>query len=233
MTKILPAKKQIELFLSMAFGKIRIFFVDDHQIMIDGLKALLRYEKDLEIVGENTKPLEAIQEIARLKPDLVVTDISMPVLDGIGVTREVKKHLPETKVLALSMSGERITISDMLDAGVSGYILKNTGKSELVEAIHKIVNGGMFFSDEVSAEMMKAIQEKQHIKQEEDKAGLTQRELEIITLIAKEYSNLQIAEALFISERTVESHRKNIFRKTETKTVVGLVKYAIENRLVE
>jgi DNA-binding NarL/FixJ family response regulator len=161
MTKILPTKKQIQLFLSTAFGKIRIFFVDDHQIMIDGLKALLRYEKDLEIVGESTKPIEAIQEIAQLKPDLVVTDISMPLLDGIGVTREVKKHTPETKVLALSMSGERITISDMLDAGVSGYILKNTGKSELVEAIHKIVNGGMFFSDEVSAEMMKAIQEKQ------------------------------------------------------------------------
>jgi two-component system nitrate/nitrite response regulator NarL len=160
-------------------------------------------------------------------------DISMPLLDGIGVTREVKKHTPETKVLALSMSGERITISGMLDVGVSGYILKNTGKSELIEVIHKIVNGGIFFSDEVSAEMMKAIQEKQQIKQEEDKAGLTQRELEIINLFAKEYSNLQIVEALFISGRTVERHRKNIFRKTETKTVVGLVKYAIENRLLD
>ncbi|MBX7181628.1 MAG: response regulator transcription factor [Bacteroidia bacterium] len=214
-------------------GKIRIFLVDDHQIMIDGLKALLRFEKEIEIIGESTRPLEAVQTIQQLKPDLVITDISMPLLDGIGLTKTVKSNHPDVKVLALSMSGERVTISEMLDAGVSGYILKNTGKDELVGAIHKIIQGGMFFSDQVSAELMKAIQERQHLKQDEEKAGLTQRELEIIRLIAKEYSNLQIADALFISERTVESHRKNIFRKTETKTIVGLIKYAIEHKLVD
>ncbi|MBI4931641.1 MAG: response regulator transcription factor [Bacteroidetes bacterium] len=211
--------------------KIRIMFVDDHQILIDGMKALLKNNIQFEIAGEATRCEKALEIIPRINPDIIVTDINMPEMSGIEFTAVINKKYPQIKILALSMYGEKGMISEMLDAGVSGYILKNTGKQELVDALLKIHDGGLFFSDEVSAEMMKNIAEKKQLSTEEQKAHLTPREKEIIQLIAKEFSNSQIAEALFISERTVETHRKNIFRKTNTKSLVGLIKYAIENNL--
>lgn len=213
-------------------AKIKLFILDDHQMLIDGIKALLHKESDFVIVGEANKAVFALELIKKITPDIVLSDINMPEMDGIAFTRALKKDHPEVKVLALSMFGERTTISEILDAGASGYILKNTGKEELVNALKKIAAGGMFFSDEVSAEMMKSVSERAQRK-EEEKVYLTEREKEIIQLIAKEYSNAKIAETLFISERTVESHRKNIFRKANTKTVVGLMKFAIENKLLE
>lgn len=207
---------------------LKIYIVDDHQMLIDGLKALLSDEPHLSIVGENTLPKVAVKEIAEYRPDIVLTDINMPEMDGIELTTEIKKANPELKVIALSMFGERETISDMLKAGVSAYILKNTGKQELLMAIEKVSNGGTFFSDEVSAEMMKysTISDSKEI-------NLSLREIEVIELIAKEYTNAKIAEALFISERTVETHRKNIFRKTDTKGVIGLIKYCVEKRIIK
>jgi two-component system nitrate/nitrite response regulator NarL len=207
---------------------LKIYIVDDHQMLIDGLKALLSDEKHISIVGENTVPKVAAKEIVEYRPDIVLTDINMPEMDGIELTREIKKTNPEVKVIALSMFGERETISDMLKAGVSAYILKNTGKQELLTAIEKVANGGTFFSDEVSAEMMKVspVSDNKEIT-------LSLREIEVIELIAKEYTNAKIAEALFISERTVETHRKNIFRKTDTKSVIGLLKYCVERRIIK
>jgi DNA-binding NarL/FixJ family response regulator len=212
-------------------GKIKVFILDDHQMLIDGIKALLNKESNLCISGEATKASTALEMIRKEQPHIVLSDINMPEMDGIQFTRQLKKEFPSVKVLALSMFGERSTISEMLDAGASGYILKNTGKEELVSALSKVAEGGMFFSDEVSAEMMKSMSERGQ-KKEEDKVYLTDRELEIIKLISQEYSNAKIGETLFISERTVESHRKNIFRKTNTKTIVGLIKYAMEQKLI-
>jgi len=210
-------------------AKIKVFILDDHQMLIDGLTALLINEKEFEICGTANSAKTALEQIEKNTPDIVLSDINMPEMDGIAFTREVKKNHPGIKVLALSMFGEKSTISEILDAGASGYILKNTGKEELISALMKVSAGGMFFSDEISAEMMKAMSER---GQKEEKVHLTEREKEIINLIAKEYSNAQIGEALFISERTVETHRKNIFRKANTKTVVGLMKFAIENKLI-
>jgi DNA-binding NarL/FixJ family response regulator len=199
-------------------------------MLIDGIKALLQNEPSFTICGESNSAAKALVEMKDAKPDIVLSDINMPQMDGIAFTRELKKQYPLVKVLALSMFNEGSTISEMLDAGASGYILKNTGKEELVSALQKIAGGGMFFSDEVSAEMMKAMSERG--KKKEEQVYFTEREKEIIQLIAKEYSNAQIAESLFISERTVETHRKNIFRKANTKTVVGLMRFAMENKLV-
>lgn len=212
-------------------SKIKIFILDDHQMLIDGLKALLVNEKNFEITDTSTNAKSALEKISKNIPDIVLSDINMPEMDGIAFTREVKKLYPAIKVLALSMFGEKSTISEILDAGASGYILKNTGKEELINALTKISEGGMFFSDEISAEMMKSFSERGQ-KKEEEKVHFTEREKEIIQLIAKEYSNAQIGEALFISERTVETHRKNIFRKANTKTVVGLMRFAIDNKLI-
>lgn len=212
-------------------NKIKLFIVDDHQMLIDGLKALLANEKLYIVIGETTKAAAAFDLIRNNIPDIILTDVSMPEMDGIEFTRKIKEKYPSIKIIALSMFAEKSIISEMLDAGVSGYILKNTGKSELVDALQKVSGGGMFFSDEVSVEMMKAISERGLKKEEEARAHLTDREKEIIKLIAQEYSNAKIGDTLFISERTVETHRKNIFRKTGTKSIVGLIKYVIENKL--
>lgn len=200
---------------------IKVHIVDDHQMMLDGLKALLSGEASIQIIGESNNGKIAFDKILIAQPDVLITDISMPEMNGLELTRAVKEKFPKIKILALSMFGERNTISEMLEAGINGYILKNTGKQELLSAVTKVAEGGMFFSDEVSEELMKPAQmENKH----DETVSLTPREIEIVRLIEKEYSNAQIAETLFISERTVETHRKNIFRKTNTKSVVGLIK---------
>lgn len=209
-------------------GVTKVYIVDDHQMLIDGLKALLNGESHISVIGQNTLPKIAAKEIINLNPDIVLTDINMPEMDGIELTKEIKKHNPNIKVIALSMFGERETISEMLRAGVSAYILKNTGKQELLNAIDKVSNGGTFFSDEVSDEMSKP-----STGSFTKEITLSLREIEVVELIAKEYTNAQIAEALFISERTVETHRKNIFRKTDTKGVIGLLKYCVEKKIIK
>lgn len=209
-------------------GVTKVYIVDDHQMLIDGLKALLNGESHISVIGQNTLPKIAAKEIININPDIVLTDINMPEMDGIELTKEIKKHNPNIKVIALSMFGERETISEMLRAGVSAYILKNTGKQELLNAIDKVSNGGTFFSDEVSDEMSKP-----STGSFTKEITLSLREIEVVELIAKEYTNAQIAEALFISERTVETHRKNIFRKTDTKGVIGLLKYCVEKKIIK
>lgn len=206
---------------------LSLYLVDDHQMLVDGLKALLAGEDEFKVIGESNHGKFAIREIETLKPDIVLTDINMPEMDGIELTREVKKLNPDTKVIALSMFGERGTIHDMVKAGVNGYILKNTGKEELIRALLKVSMGGMYFSDEVSMEMMRSNADTAK------EIPLTPREIEIVELISKEMTNAEISEKLFISERTVETHRKNIFRKTDTKSVIGLLKWAIDRRLIE
>lgn len=212
--------------------KIKLFILDDHQMMIDGIKALLKNEKQFEIVGEATRAMQALTMLETTFPDIIITDIQMPEMNGIEFTRTVKKKFPAIKVLVLSMSGEEGMISDMLDAGISGYVIKNTGREELKTALAKIAEGEVFFSEAVAAEMMRAYQNNKKRGIEDEMINLTTREKEIIKLIAMEYSNAKIGETLFISERTVETHRKNIFRKTKTKGVIGLIKFAIEQKLI-
>ncbi|MBA3681781.1 MAG: response regulator transcription factor [Bacteroidetes bacterium] len=209
--------------------KIKIYLVDDHQMLLDGLKAIISSEKDFEIVGECTLPLLAFEQIQLLKPDIVLTDINMPELSGIDLVRKLKPRMNDTKFIALSMYGERSYIKDMLQAGVKGYILKNTGREELVRAIKTVYEGNEFFSEEVEN-----VIESNPVNDEKiNTINLTEREVDIIDCIAKEMTNAQIADALFISERTVETHRKNIFRKTGIKGVVGLVKFALDKGFIK
>ncbi|MBL7920630.1 MAG: response regulator transcription factor [Bacteroidia bacterium] len=210
-------------------GKVKIYLVDDHQMLLDGLKAIISSEKDFEIVGECTLPLLAFEQIQLLKPDIVLTDINMPELSGVDLVRKLKPRMGDTKFIALSMFGERSYIKDMLQAGVKGYILKNTGREELVRAIKTVYEGNEFFSEEVEN-----VIESNPVNDEKiNTINLTEREVDIIDCIAKEMTNAQIAEALFISERTVETHRKNIFRKTGIKGVVGLVKFALDKGFIK
>lgn len=207
---------------------LKIYLVDDHQMLIDGLKALLYGEENYFVIGENTNPEKAIEEIKEYQPDIVLTDISMPVIDGIELTKKVKKALPKTKIIALSMFGEVDTIKEMMVANADGYILKNTGKKELLTALNQVAIGNAFYSEEVNQQLQNS-SNSEAVKS----SILSAREIEIVELIAKEYTNAKIAETLFISERTVETHRKNIFRKTDTKSVIGLIKYCVDKKLIK
>ena len=209
--------------------KISLGIVDDHQIVIDGLKSLLQGHDQFEVLIECTQPLEMIELIEKKSIDILMTDVMMPGLNGAELSKLVHQKFPEIKILALSMSGQGDLVNQMIDdADISGYVLKNIGKQELLKALEKISGGGIYFSEEVLHEMGRASE----MKKENAEAHLTAREIEIIRLIEKELSNKQIAERLFLSERTVETHRKNIFRKTNTSSVIGLVKYAYEHKLI-
>lgn len=216
----------------MAVKKYKILIVDDHQMIIDGLRALLSNQPKYEVVAYSTQPENVLTLLAEKPVDLLISDIEMPGLSGIELCRRVKASHPEIPVLALSMYGDKGHIAKALEAGVSGYILKNTGQEELVEALDKLVSGGMFFSQDVSIEMLKTFSEPRPEVEKEPEFSLTERETEIVRLIGQELSNAEIGEALFISERTVETHRKNIFRKTHTKSVAGLMKYAFERKII-
>lgn len=208
----------------------RIVLVDDHQMLIDGLSAILSHYPEIEILKSYTNGNLLVEEINTVQPDIVLTDISMPMIDGYEMTKQIKKLRPATQVIAVSMSGNIADINKMLDVGISGYVLKNAGNQELIEAIRKVAQGKMYFSDDVTEEMVK----NKHTKPEkkEDQPTLTDRELEILQLIVQELSNAEIADKLYISERTVETHRKNMIRKFNTKTIVGLIKYALDNKLI-
>lgn len=209
--------------------KINLAIVDDHQIVIDGLLSLLKGHSDFEVVCTTTNPTMVTGLIKGNSVDILLTDVMMPEMNGAELAKKVKQEFPEVKILALSMSGQGDIVNAMIDdADIAGYVLKNIGQQELLKAIEKIARGGVYFSEEVLQEMTRAGRR----KKENEEVHLTDREIEIIKLIEKEFSNKQIAETLFISERTVETHRKNIFRKTQTNGVIGLIKYAYGHKLI-
>ena len=192
--------------------------------------AILSTNPDLKILKTYTNGNDFLNEIDNLQPDIVLSDISMPQIDGYELTKNIKQKNKSIHVIALSMSNNINDINKMIDAGIAGYVLKNVGNKELINAIQKVSNGKMHFSDDVTEEMVKYKNDKP-IK-EIEQAKLTERELEILKLIVQEFSNAEIADTLFISERTVETHRKNMIRKFNTKTIVGLIKYAMDKKLI-
>ena len=213
----------------MKAGKISLALVDDHQIVIDGLMSLLKGHEKFRFAFATTDPCEVEEKLNQTSVDILLTDVVMPKLPGNVLAKKVREKFPFIKILALSMSGQGDLVNEMInDAEISGYVMKNIGKQELIKALEKIAGGGIYFSDEVIDELKRTSER----KKKNEETHLTDREIEILRLIEKEYNNKQIAEALFISERTVETHRKNIFRKTNTNTVIGLVKYAYERRLI-
>lgn len=199
--------------------------VDDHKILLDGIKQLLSAEPDLEVIAEATDARMGMNLLSYLQTDILVTDLSLPDVTHTSFIVDVRKKFPELKILVLSMHDESELLRDVIKSGVNGYVLKSNSREELVKAIRNVIMGEHYVSPEVSLKLMEQEQRKNN-------SALTEREIEIVKLISKEYSNKQIADALFISERTVESHRKNIFRKSETHTVVGLIKYAMQHKLL-
>lgn len=214
----------------MTNENISIIIVDDHQIMIDGIRALLLKVPGLQVIASTTKPAEVPQLLSETGANMLLTDIQMPVLNGYELSKIVHAQFPEVKIIALSISGQGALVNKMIDeCNISGYVLKNISRNELVTAIKKVADGGVYFSDEVLSEILKdAEAPKDHVED----YNLTPREIEIIKLIEKEYCSREIAESLSISQSTVETHRKNILRKTRTNSLVGLVKFAYQHHLI-
>ncbi|MDY0078041.1 MAG: response regulator transcription factor [Bacteroidales bacterium] len=213
---------------------IKVLVVDDHQLIIDGLKSLLQDEADIVFAGGANSMQEAIDFVRDNPVQVVLADINMPEGSGIETTRSLKEIQPDIQVLALTMHEDINMIRKMIEAGASGYILKRTNMNEVLEAIRVVAKGGKYLGRDVQEILFNNMgQPEETTEQTVSASKLTQRESEILNLIAKELRNEEIAEKLFISERTVETHRRNIFTKTKTKSIVGLIKYAIANGLID
>ncbi|MCZ2357645.1 MAG: response regulator transcription factor [Bacteroidia bacterium] len=219
---------------------IRIIIVDDHQIVRDGLRFLISDEPNMTIIAEAENGQDLLDKLAIEQPDIVLLDIRMPVLNGIQVTEKIHRLYPDVKIIILSMHDEEEYITKALQAGAQGYLLKKTGKEELLRAIHTVVGGTNYFSNDVSAKMLSRLMNRKSMNKPMDghkssstkEIPLTSREIEIIRLIVQEYTNAEIAERLTISPRTVDTHRRNLLQKTGVKNTAGLVKFAMMNGLL-
>jgi len=214
--------------------KIKILIVDDHQLMIEGLKSLLEDEDSVSFVAGATTMQETVDFLQSHETDVILMDVNMPYSSGIEITKAVKNLYPDIKVIALTMHEDISVISKMIKAGASGYVLKRTNMHEVIDAVKTVHGNGRYLSTSVQNVIMDNLMLPEELlnSQDENKPVLSGRELEVLKLIAKELSNEQIGEQLFISERTVEAHRRNIFMKTKTKSIVGLIKYAITEGIV-
>ncbi len=207
----------------------QILLVDDHQMFLDGLKTMLSKEKNLNVAAEANNVKEALEILAKTRIDLVITDINMPVTSGTELTKQIKREYPHIKVLVLTMYNDREIIHEIIMTEAEGFILKNSNKRELLNAINRIIDDGTYYSNEVISIMTENYVAKEKIKDRIQE--LSAREKEIISLICQELTSAEIADKLYLSPLTVETHRKNILRKTNSRTIVGLIKYAIENKI--
>ena len=212
--------------------KIKILIADDHKIVIDGIKSLLTEEEDLIVVGEVDNGKQVLDFVETNEVDVFLVDVTMPVMNGIETAQALKEKYPSSKILALTMHEDPQYFKRMIEAGASGYILKNTDKHELVKAIRLIAEGRNYFSNEMYSDYIMG-RIKPEKKTEEPDMFLTKREIEVLKLIAEEMKNHEIAEKLFISTRTVDTHRRNLLQKLDVKNTAGLVRYAIKSGIVE
>ncbi len=214
--------------------KIRILLADDHTILRAGLRMMLNAQPDFEVVGEAQDGRQAIQEAQRLQPDVILMDITMPDMNGIEATRQIKKVLPETKVLVLTMHEHDEYVFQALRAGASGYMLKEAADTDLISALRVIQNGQFYLSPTAQSVMVGDYLQRVRTGEEKDSySSLTEREREILKLVAEGYTNNQIAERLIISPKTVDTHRTHVMDKLNLHSRAELVKYAMRRGLLE
>lgn len=211
---------------------IQLLLVEDHQIVLDGLRGLVNYEPNLEIAAEALTGKEALQKLAQTNIDVVLLDINLPDLSGFEVFREIRKTHPAVKVIALTMHDEGGYISRLAKMGIDGYLLKNTGQEEMMQAIKTVTAGGRYFSEEVKQRLL-SISRGRPANTSDFIQKLTRRESEVLRLIVDELTTDEIAQKLFISPTTVISHRKSLLRKLNAKNTAGLVRAAFEFGLLK
>ncbi|HTE12096.1 MAG TPA: response regulator transcription factor [Chitinophagaceae bacterium] len=205
---------------------IRVFIVDDHPVVIEGIHSLLQNEKGIEWAGQAMNAASCLGFFVNNTADVILMDISMPGMDGIELCALMKETYPGIFILGLSTFNQGLYIKKMMENGASGYILKNSTKEELLKAIHTVTGGGIFFSGEAGEAL------KEHQKSTTQLPELSPREKEILGLIAEGYTNPQIAEKIFLSSFTVDSHRKNLLAKLNVKNTASLIRLAVERKLI-
>jgi DNA-binding NarL/FixJ family response regulator len=207
----------------------KILIVDDHTMIRDGIRSILHEQDNYVIVGEASNGKIALEFIEKFDVDIVIMDINMPVLNGIECTTIISERYPSVRVLTLTMHDEELYLAKMMEAGAVGYILKDSGRDELLKAIEAIVLGKHYFSPEITINVIKELTTPSK-SAKVFKNPLTTREQEILDLIVKEFSNQEIAEQLSISIRTVDAHRRNLLEKTGSRNTAGLVKFALSQQ---
>jgi len=220
--------------LKIMSPKVRIVVAEDHTILREGLRSLLCSNPGFEVVGEAEDGREAVKCVAKFKPDLILTDLSMPKMNGMEAIKEIKRESPETKILVLTVHRAEEYILATFRAGADGYILKDSTHSELVMAVKKVLGGKHYISPEISEKVIEGYLEgKKTLKTRTAWETLTQREREILKLIAEGYKNKEIAEDLCISVKTVEKHRANLMEKLDLHSIQAITTFAIERGIVE
>jgi DNA-binding NarL/FixJ family response regulator len=207
---------------------IHALLADDHGIVRSGVRMLLDQQEGITVVAEAEDGVEAVEAALKHKPDVAVLDVSMPRMTGIQATHEIKQHLPDTAIVLLSMHDDQRYFYEALKAGAAGYVLKRSADTQLVDAIHAAIRGEPFISPVAEEELLR-----NWLERDERSGELTQRELEVVKLIAEAHTNKQIAQILNLSEKTVESHRGNVLSKLGMRDRVELVRYAIRRGLIE
>lgn len=209
--------------------KIKVAIVDDHKMFREGIRYILSKTPSYEIVFEAQNGKECLEQLDQQTPDIILMDISMPVMDGVEATTLITKKNNEAKIIALSMFGDQDYYYKMIHAGVKGFVLKETGSEELEMAIAEVLDGNNYFSQELLRNVIFTIGK----EKSKHAVKFTEREIEVWTLICKGMSNAEIGDELHLSQRTVEGHRANLLRKTDAKNTVALVMYAIKNDIIK
>lgn len=211
--------------------KIKLIIVDDHKVVRAGIRLLFQTDKEVNIVGETENGEKAIELVKKLHPDVVITDVSMPNMSGIQLTKKLKEEHPNVKVLIISMHNDDDYIIDALEAGAMGYVTKDSNDDEIINAVHSISNDKMYYGSSISDVFAKKILNQNKSASEIEK--LTERELEVLELIVLGMSNKEIANKLFVSKRTVDNHRTNCMRKISANNTADIVRIAYQNNLVK
>lgn len=209
---------------------IKIWIADDHQLVIDGIKLLLSQKNNVKVIGESNNGNDLLNALKVHDVDLIISDLKMPGINGFSLMAIIKENYPKTPLLVISMSDEFEIVYKLFQTEVEGYILKNSGKEELFNAIDDVLNGKIHYEKN----LLKLIKEKQKLKfskTEQTISSLSAREMEVLRFILEEKTSKEIADILFIGKQTVDFHRINIYKKTNTKTLAGLIKFAINNHL--
>ena len=213
--------------------KIRMLLADDHIIVRKGLRSLLDADPDIEVVGEAGDGRQAVEKAEQLLPDVVLMDITMPALNGLEATRRIRKLLPQVKVLILTVHATEEYVFQILRAGASGYVVKQAAVTELISAIHAVHSGGSFLSPAICREVIEEYcLQAEAMEAQDDFGRLTDREREVLQLIAEGHSNRKIAELLSVTEKTVEAHRARLMDKLNVHSIAELTKYAIRKGMI-
>ena len=207
-------------------SKIKVLIVDDHPMLRTGLVALVNEQQDMTVVGEAANGVEAVNMVDECHPNLVLMDINMEGLVDVNSTRTITRNYPETKVLAFSMHQEAHIVKNMIEAGASGYLLKSVGHEEVIIGIRKVALGENYYCDKVMDLITDVLSGNSDLVHQ---VKLSNRETEVLSFVAKEFSNQEISEKLSMNIRTVETHKRNLIKKLGVRNVVGLAKYAMEN----